>query len=237
MDPVPKTSSLNLKFRSVIDHILLLFQVYVRRKMKMSKMKERKSKCQRWIKKKQSQSIYDWDTFPTYIKMFCILTTSPSTTEGQLELLVKFNSMTKEKSSTDRDRAKNGTESVGNVALFGMRGWGVGAGTVSAVESTLFCLDQSSARTQTPWLPGPAGRSSRHWCRCRLHGVWIDSCRNTCSHNDCICNCPIRLRFTWSYETGFMEYAIDWLIDWLIFKSHLVPKQKHVTTWLPIELE
>lgn len=44
---------------------------------------------------------------------------------------------------------------------------------------TLFCLDRSSARTQTPWLPGPAGRSSRRWCRCRLHGVWTDSC-NKC---------------------------------------------------------
>lgn len=44
---------------------------------------------------------------------------------------------------------------------------------------TLFCLGRSSARTQTPWPPGPAGRNSRRWCKCRPHGVWTDSCENT----------------------------------------------------------
>lgn len=44
---------------------------------------------------------------------------------------------------------------------------------------TLFCLGRSSARTQTPWPPGPAGRSSRRWCKCRRRGVWTGSCRNT----------------------------------------------------------
>lgn len=44
---------------------------------------------------------------------------------------------------------------------------------------TLFCLDRSSARTQTPWPPGPAGRNSRRWCKCHPHGVWTDSCENT----------------------------------------------------------
>lgn len=44
---------------------------------------------------------------------------------------------------------------------------------------TLSCLGRSSARTRTPWLPGPAGRCWRHWCRCRQRAVETGSCRNT----------------------------------------------------------
>ena len=38
---------------------------------------------------------------------------------------------------------------------------------------TLSCPCLSWARTQTPWLPGPEGRSWHRWCRCRRRGVLL----------------------------------------------------------------
>lgn len=38
---------------------------------------------------------------------------------------------------------------------------------------TLVCPCLTSARTQTPWPPGPGGRSSRRWCRCPRRGVLL----------------------------------------------------------------